>query len=275
MMFGTRKEFIYWECLGCGCLQISVVPNNLGDYYPKNYYSFSIPEPAWKNWYYRAHFEFPALMRLLRRCPPDISSVIAANPKPGARILDVGCGGGQLVRTLRRFGYEAYGTDPFLKAKLPYLRNSLLEDIDDEWDLIMFHHSLEHMQNHAETLRCARSKLAPGGVCLVRIPVATWAWEHYGRDWVQLDAPRHFVIHTPKSFLLTAESAGFQTIRVIFDSNEFQFFASELYQRDIPLQDCNVSEQLSRSKKRGYRAHADRLNRDQLGDQAAFFLSNN
>ena len=274
-MFGMHKEFNYWECSVCGCLQIMVVPDNLEEYYPKNYYSFSTHEPIWKNWYYRSHFEAPALMSLIRRCPPDISSIIAARPKRGARILDVGCGGGRLVRTLRSFGYEAYGIDPFLKAELPYIRNALLTDVDDGWDLIMFHHSLEHSNNHAEMLRNARSKLALGGVCLVRMPVATWAWEHYGRDWVQLDAPRHLVIHTPKSFLLTAESAGFQTTRVIYDSNEFQFYASELYQRDIPLHQFDARKQLSRSEKRSFRAHADRLNREQIGDQAAFFLSDN
>jgi hypothetical protein len=29
MMFGTRKEFSYWECLACGRLQIEKVPEDL------------------------------------------------------------------------------------------------------------------------------------------------------------------------------------------------------------------------------------------------------
>ena len=40
MMYGTRDEFEYFECENCGCLQISEIPTNLGDYYPSNYYSF-------------------------------------------------------------------------------------------------------------------------------------------------------------------------------------------------------------------------------------------
>jgi SAM-dependent methyltransferase len=272
MMFGTRKEFDYWECFECGCMQISSVPEQLSDHYSESYYSFGLRAAPWKSWYYRAHFEAPRLMRLLRRCSADISSVIALKPKPGARILDVGCGGGRLVHILRNLGFEAHGVDPFLKADRPYLRNISLENADAGWDLIMFHHSLEHMQNHVDVLRCVRSKLNVSGACLVRIPVVSWAWAHYGRNWAQLDAPRHLVIHTRRSFELTAAAAGFQMKQIIFDSDEFQFFASECYQRDMSFYDKRAGEQFSQNEIRRFRAQAERLNKEQRGDQAAFCL---
>jgi hypothetical protein len=130
-----------------------------------------------------------------------------------------------------------------------------------------------HGQKHVEMLRCVRSKLSAGGKCLVRIPAVSWAWEHYGRDWAQLDAPRHLVIHTPRSFQLTANAAGFQIERTIFHSNEFQFYASELYRRDLSLHGKEAVDAFSRSEIRKFRAQADNLNRQQLGDQAAFFMS--
>ena len=40
MMLGTRDEFDYVQCGKCGCLQIEEVPDNLGEYYPQDYYSF-------------------------------------------------------------------------------------------------------------------------------------------------------------------------------------------------------------------------------------------
>ena len=272
MMFGTRREFSYWECLACGCLQIERVPDDLADHYPASYYSFSTHSSAWKKLYYRAHFLAPTLMRRLRRCSADISSVIVAKPSKNTRILDVGSGAGRLVEILRSLGFDAHGIDPFLTSEGPYVRRTSLQDAGGIWDLIMFHHSLEHMQNHIEALRCARSKLAAGGICLVRIPVATWAWEYYGRDWVQLDAPRHLVIHTPKSFRLTAESAGFQIVQTIFDSDGFLFRGSELYRRDFSLLDVRSRGQFSPKSLRGFRAQADKLNMKQNGDQAAFFL---
>lgn len=270
MMFGTHKEFVYWECSGCGCLQIATIPEHMGEYYPPGYYSFSMQSPAWKKWYYRAHFAAPRLMKVLRRSSPDIASVIAARPKPGARILDVGCGGGKLVNILRSLGFDAHGIDPFIEAETAYVRRASIEDVQGGWDLIMFHHSLEHMPNHIKVLGCVRSKLGVGGTCLVRIPVATWAWRHYGRDWAQLDAPRHLVIHTPRSFQLTANAAGLELARTIFDSYEFQFWASEGYRRG--LRGRKRMESFSRKELQEFRAQADNLNRQQLGDSAAFFL---
>ena len=40
MMFGFRDKFIYFECSKCSCLQIEKIPENMGKYYPSDYYSF-------------------------------------------------------------------------------------------------------------------------------------------------------------------------------------------------------------------------------------------
>ncbi len=271
-MFGTREEFTYWECLECGCLQLSTIPDDMSRFYPEGYYSFTLDASRWKMWYYRTHLLAPHLMRLLRRCPPDLAAVIEARSKRGARILDVGSGSGRLVKILRALGFEAQGIDPFLENDGPYVRRASLDDVEGGWNLIMFHHSLEHMTDHRTVLQKARRKLAPGGACLVRIPVANWAWEHYGRDWVQLDAPRHVVIHTPRSFGLAAEVAGFRIAQTIYDSEGAQFFASELYKRDIPFVDQRVSTEFSPEELRSFTDRANQLNATKIGDQAAFLL---
>src|SRR3974377_1257307 len=40
MMFGYRDFFRYFQCSGCGCLQISEFPKDMTRYYPSQYYSF-------------------------------------------------------------------------------------------------------------------------------------------------------------------------------------------------------------------------------------------
>ena len=42
MMFGIFDEFDYFQCFKCRCLQITEIPKNLSDYYPKNYYSYKL-----------------------------------------------------------------------------------------------------------------------------------------------------------------------------------------------------------------------------------------
>ena len=39
MMFGMRDKFDYLSCSQCGCLQLINPPENMGKYYPDNYYS--------------------------------------------------------------------------------------------------------------------------------------------------------------------------------------------------------------------------------------------
>lgn len=273
MMFGTRQEFTYWECRGCGCLQIVQVPLNTSEYYPENFYSFSLRLSSWKTWYYRLYFAFPEVMRRIHRCGPDLDSVVRANPRARARILDVGCGSGKLVDILRALGFDAWGIDPFLKEKRPYLEAKSIEDVEGGWDLIMFHHVLEHMPDNIQVLRFARARLSSGGVCLVRIPVANWAWEHYGRNWVQLDPPRHVVIHTPGSFRRASKEAGFRTMCASFDSTEFQMWGSELYRQDVPLQTPGARDLFSKQELSRFRLRAEELNRLQRGDQAAFILT--
>lgn len=44
MMFGTQDEFLYFECPGCGCVQIAEIPEDVSAYYPDYYYSHEKPK---------------------------------------------------------------------------------------------------------------------------------------------------------------------------------------------------------------------------------------
>jgi SAM-dependent methyltransferase len=280
MMFGTRDQFDYWECHSCGCLQIVSIPESLAQYYPNDYYSFSQDLNASEAWCYRAYFKAPYLLPLLRRICKNpyfadgkFQAIVHARPRNGARILDVGCGAGHLVKVLRIAGFDAHGIDPYLKTETAHLHKSTLDGVSPGWDLITLNHALEHMSDHIAVLRCAREKLAPNGTCLIRIPVAAWAWKEYGPDWVQLDAPRHLVIHTTKSLRKAAETAGLEVDRVEFDSTIFQYVGSELYKRDIPLSQMEKEmETLSKEMAASLQKRTAELNRHQLGDQASFYL---
>jgi SAM-dependent methyltransferase len=274
MLFGTNDEFTYWECSACGCLQIAEIPKNLADYYPTDYYSFSAQATPLQLWMYRAYFKAPRLVGLVRRPGVTFQAVLDVKPKVASRVLDVGCGRGKMVAILRSLGVDAHGIDPFTKDETTYVRRARLEDTNaKDWDLIMFHHSLEHMVDHIDVLRAARERLAPLGTCLVRIPVANWAWQHYKENWVQLDPPRHLIIHTPLSFRAAAGAAGFRISRTIYDSGAYQFYGSEMYQRSIPMtQEAAEIVRLGKSGMRSLTAQAAELNRQQLGDQASFHL---
>jgi SAM-dependent methyltransferase len=142
---------------------------------------------------------------------------------------------------MSRHGFEhLWGADPFIaedkNVAAVHLRKGGLEALPDDLDLLMFNHSLEHVSDPTATLSEAAPKLAPGGVIVVRIPVAgSFADRRFASQWVALDPPRHLGIPSRRGLEVAAGRAGLQVVRVFFDSTPLQFWASQSYAADFPL----------------------------------------
>ena len=187
---------------------------------------------------------------------------------------------GALLQALRSIGFDRLlGVDPFVAGDLDLgggLRvvRAELAAIDGEHDLVMFHHSLEHIAEQQRELSAATAILAPGGCCLVRIPtVSSWAWREYGTDWSALDAPRHLYLHSVRSLRRLAEQAGLRIERIVSDSTAFQFWGSEQYRRGIALMTSGsldiapASGAFSAAELHRFNRRAAELNRRGDGDQ--------
>ncbi len=289
-MFGLGGQFRYDQCRACGCVQLRDVPADLERYYASDYYAFADPAPAsrWRRLYRRSRDAVlfgraRALGGFLAPILPSHFTGIRqwlsiTGTSRRARILDVGCAAGLLLRRLVDQGFDrAAGVDLFVGEDIAYrgrrlVQKATIHDVPGPYDLIMFHHSLEHIQDQLATMMRAAELLAPGGWCLIRIPtVSSFAWEEYRDRWVQLDAPRHLYLHSLESLARLATRAGLRLERVVFDSTAFQFMGSELYARDRPLAELD-STAFSRVQQLEYSRDARRLNRESRGDQAAFYL---
>ncbi len=298
MMFGTGDTFAYRQCARCGCLQIETIPPNIGTYYPPDYYSYATkPRTAWRSLkaYLKRQSDTYAVFKkgylgkcLFRYVSKDapVAALSHVSITEQTRILDVGCGSGALLKSLWAIGCRnLMGADPFIAHDIsdpegPPIRKCQFTDLTQTFDLVMFHHAFEHVANPKEIFAHLPRVLAPDGICLIRIPVAdSWAFRHYGPDWVQLDAPRHFFLHTQASIRLLCQSNGLTLKKVIFDSNELQFYGSEQYRRDIPLlsersyavhprRSIFSAQELGQFKKK-----AIQLNQSGEGDQAIFLIT--
>jgi SAM-dependent methyltransferase len=288
MMFGMREEFIYCQCESCNCLQIKNIPKNMEQYYPANYYSYDLPNHSAlkrqrRGSRRRCILTWPsALVPLLRLLSPSDGMFYIYRQmemRLTSRVLDVGAGSGTHVLELRDAGIkEAIGMDPFIDNDMIFEGKRLVQkanigDLAGTYDFITFHHSLEHMPHQIETLAHARRLLATRGQVLIRIPTVTSeAFETYQENWVNLDAPRHFFLHTHKSLELTASRAGLSLKRLWCDSSAMQFMGSEQYLKDIPLTDprsvakTKSSNLFTRAQRRAYERRAAELNRALRGD---------
>jgi len=203
-----------------------------------------------------------------------------------ARILDVGCGSGVFLYSLRELGFKnVLGIDPFITKDIEY-KNGLrilkkeLSSVIGKWDLVIFKHSLEHIEDQISSLEAARQLLKRAGLCVISIPiVSSEAWERYGVNWVQLDAPRHYYLHSIKSMKLLAAKAGLELRKTVYDSSSFQFWGSEQYMKDVSH--CSERsyamnpEKSMFSKKQilAFEKKAIALNKIGRGDSATFLLS--
>jgi SAM-dependent methyltransferase len=286
MMFGTRDQFEYFECRDCGSIQRLTEVADEGKYYPSEYYSFSKKQTSFRSrisGLRDAHVlrKKTLLGFVLNKLWPlrEMESLSHFDLDTKTRILDVGCGSGALLQRLARAGFQNLtGADPFVQSSTNVdgvkILKSDISDIEGNYDLIMFHHSFEHIMYPAETLSAVRRLLSKSGRCLIRIPTcSSFAWKHYGKNWVQLDPPRHIVIFSRVGFSRLAERLGFRVDETIDDSSEFQFWASEMYSRNIALRSKSFEQIFSTKQIDEFRERATELNSKGLGDQTAFIIS--
>ena len=291
-MFGMDGTFDYRTCGSCGSLQIDALPDDLAAYYPAGYYSFSDGEAGRGPLVERIrrmrdeHALFGswgALGRWLeeRHPYPEMRSLSALpGLHRGLRILDVGSGGGALLKRLRRLGFTSVlGVDPFVARDIEWegrllVRRGEVSGVEGEWDAVMLHHALEHIPEPFAVMRECAARLAAGGALLVRTPVVPNAlFEEYDDCWVGLDAPRHVFIPSIEGLRRLGERAGLRVLDVVYDSSESGFWASEQYRLGIVLRSAESyltnPAAFPASRIRAWRNAARALNASGRGDQAA------
>jgi SAM-dependent methyltransferase len=299
MMFGIKTVHKYFECPNCEALQIETVPDDLHRYYPDNYYSFK-KQPdidihstflrKIKSSYllYGRNKILGGLLSIGYKVPEYTTWLKIAGVKYDDAILDAGSGSGDILAHYCKAGFtNLQGIDPFLKqefrsanGRLKLLSKSIFDKQDPEvFDFVMLNHSFEHMDEPQLVFQRLSELVKPGKCLLIRTPVnRSFASKKYGTNWVDLDPPRHLVVHSLKSMNLLAERNHFAVERIIFDSTAFQFWGSEQYERDIPLhspQSYAVNKKtglFSQSQIEEWKKQADGLNKTNQGDQACFYM---
>ncbi len=164
----------------------------------------------------RARFRTAAAARRFNRAP------FAQGTFGPGRVLDVGCGSGELLARYRASGWEPFGIDPSAAAvAAAHGRGITVHEgslSDHPWkpatfDLIVFSHSLEHIPEPLDALSAAFELLVPGGRIAIAVPNwRCWQRHLFGGRWFHLDLPRHLQHFSPRSL---ARSAGLTGLEVL------------------------------------------------------------
>lgn len=137
----------------------------------------------------------------------DLEAFVGEHLPPApARVLEVGCGGGELTRAMAGHGYDVLGIDPEAPAGELFEPVSLEEFGDPAgFDAVVACRSLHHIDDLGAALDKASSLLRPGGRLLVyehapdRMDERTARWyrehapsrEHSHSDWAGDHAGLH------------------------------------------------------------------------------------
>ena len=115
---------------------------------------------------------------------PFFSSVLGDHAVDGARILDVGCGGGFVAKALTNLGYDIVGIDLSAAAvgaataanagHFAVARGELLPFASNSFDTVVCSEVLEHVDSPAMVLTEIARVLQPGGSFLFSLPNRTW-----------------------------------------------------------------------------------------------------
>lgn len=293
-MFNTSDKFIYGLCGKCGCLQELNPPEDMQNHYPKNYYSLiQKSNKSLKNWR-------KGIKRKIILTHPQIISKFIKFVLPGnelywayrdcgldihKKFLDVGTGAGEHVTELRQAGLKnAMGIDPHIEGdiyneKTLLVRKCHIESVNEKFDFITFHHSLEHIPDQIRTINAASEILNDEGRILIRVPtVSSMAFEKYKSNWFQLDAPRHLFLHSHESIRLLAQLTGMKISKLWCDSNEHQFLISEIYSKKqkVNLDHSEIKkaikETFNSSQLTEFKELTKTANKSRKGDQICVLL---
>ena len=296
LQLGLDERFQYQLCKNCGSMQLMDAPADFSRYYPnEDYYSFKMEmkelrKPGFiqqaKSDYllYGKNKLIGSLLSIGYKIPEQYHWAKNSKAHPGDAILDVGCGNGSLLTQLYRMGFtNLTGIDPFINEAHDYgpikIFKKEIHDMTGSFDLIMMHHSLEHMFQPLKALQKAYSLLNKTKYLLVRIPVmGNYGWQHYKTFWCGLDAPRHIFIPSEKGMRMLATNAGFEIEKVEYDSNNYVIWCSEQYLKGIRLhaaESWSINREKSLFTKEKIKEFQEKIideNKKNNGDTAAYYL---
>ena len=241
-------KFRLVKCKKCGVLFINPQPSykELEKYYSSDkYYSLkkiniNSKKTKLKLFLYKIYFNPKRKNYFLRLLFSPIKFLVRGTEiTKNKRLLDIGCGSGQFLYEMKRLDLKVSGIEPgefdekAAEKEGLNIKKMSLEKAKfklNSFDLITMNHVLEHMSNPLESLREVKRILKKEGRFIVSVPnYNSLAYKIFGKDWYQLDVPRHLFNYSDKILRKILEDEKFKIVKVRYNSRPSQFVVSLEY----------------------------------------------
>lgn len=233
-------EYVYRRCASCGLVVQSPLPKpeEIPSLYPAHY----APHVG-KHKPLRSKLVNRLAIRylygvdrvthswLLRRVFRMLSGQImrgTREPHGRNRLLDIGCGSGNLLAQYRELGWTVRGIEINERAcavcrdrGLDVHQGTIFDAPFEshQFDMIFLNHVIEHVLDPVGVMRRAVELLDPVGKLVVITPnMRGIGFRLYGSCWYPLDAPRHLVLFDPDTLRRLGGKVGLVTHAVVTHS---------------------------------------------------------
>ncbi len=197
-------------CHGCGLVRVSPRPS------PEAHRDFYERQSRRED--KNARLPSPRRMYRHARIALDRLEWIRQTARPGARVLDAGCDGGETVFVLSLAGFDARGIepDPVLAS---YARECLGVPVQNAWveqspppqerfDVVCSFHLIEHTLDPVAFLQKLRAAAAPGGRLALETPNLQAPFPPPARRWHKA----HLYYFTADTLADCARAAGWKLL---------------------------------------------------------------
>ena len=143
---------------------------------------------------------------------------------PRGRLLDMGCGAGEMLSFAQAIGWDAEGVDfdpvavqSARERELPVQLGTLEAQRypNGHFHVVLLSHVIEHVHDPLALLREIRRLMVPGGHLFCATPNgSSWGHRMMAARWDFLDPPRHLSIFSVPSMRRVCADAGFSNVSV-------------------------------------------------------------
>ncbi len=234
----SGESFEIMECNDCSLRFTSPIPdsNEVVNYYESDKYISHVK---------RVTSIFETVYKIVRKFTLCSKRKIVKriSQKKSGSVLDIGCGTGEFLKTMKQSGWEITGVEVNEEArKLADVNtNSVIltqtEFIEStqKYDLITLWHSFEHLHELDKYLNKIFTSLNANGVVIIAVPnYKSFDAEYYQHNWAAYDVPRHLYHFSPEAMVKLMEKFNFklmQSKQLPFDP----FYVSLLSETSVRL----------------------------------------